>query len=213
VSIPDTSSYSSRTPFGNTPSATPEAKKSTPVGAIAGGVIGGIAVLGAIIFGVFFLLRRKRNKTQSQVHAQPQAPQPPPPTQYYGHEQKPVGVAQVQQMPPPQQYHQVPQFYDPNAQTAYNYPMPEKTPAATNMQVNPYYADGNVSGPVSPVPMYTPSPAMSPGNGPMNTAPPVNVNELSSPVPVYTPPSMSPANVPGNNAPLASVNELPTHRM
>jgi hypothetical protein len=127
-------------------------------------------------------------------------------------------------MPPQQQYYdpntqQAPQFYDPNTQPAYGqqasqggYAMPEKTPAATN-NMQPYYANnGGVSGPASPVPMYTP-PAMSPANVPANTAPPANVNELPSSVPVYTPPLMSPANGPVNTAPPANVNELPTQRM
>jgi hypothetical protein len=187
ISETSASSSSSRVPFGFTPSPSPEAKKSAPVGAIAGGVIGGIAVLGAVIFGVFFLLRRKRNKAKSQTVVHAQAPQQQPqPAQYYGTEQKPVGVAQVQQMPPPQLYYDpnanAPQFYDPNAQPGYGqqagYAMPEKTPAATNMQVNPYYADGGMSGPGSPVPVYTPTPSMSPVNVPSNTAPPPNINEL-----------------------------------
>jgi hypothetical protein len=87
-------------------------KKKLPVGAIAGGVIGGLVVLGAIIFGVVFCLRKKRK------NAHPQAPssQQPSPVQYYGNEQKPVGVAQVQQMSPPQQMPPQKQYYDPNAQ-------------------------------------------------------------------------------------------------
>ncbi|KAF1838111.1 hypothetical protein BDW02DRAFT_576618 [Decorospora gaudefroyi] len=176
----------SESPIPLLPTATPPPeKKSTPVGAIAGGVIGGVAALAAIAFGVFLLLRRKRRNAQSsQAPTMSQPPQQPPPvTSYYGHEQKPAGVAQQPQQV--QQYGAPPQFYDPNAQSSYDgqpqynqqasqggYMMPEKTPAATTtMQANPYYApEGGVSGPASPVPVYSPPPSMSP--------PPGNYNEL-----------------------------------
>ncbi|RGP63964.1 hypothetical protein FSPOR_8292 [Fusarium sporotrichioides] len=36
---------------------------STPIGAIVGGVVGGVAFIGLVMLGVFFILRRKRNKT------------------------------------------------------------------------------------------------------------------------------------------------------
>ena len=168
-----------------------ETKKSTPVGAIAGGVVGGVALLAAVVLGVFFLLRRKKKQqntttTNNNTQLPPTAPQAPPAGVQYYHEQKPVPQQQVQQMPSPPPQHQqhyghydpnaqqAPQFYDPNAQSAYaaqqqgGYAMPEKTPAATNpVQANPYYAD--TSGPVSPVQQYTPS---------MLPAVPANVNEL-----------------------------------
>ncbi|OAL42959.1 hypothetical protein IQ07DRAFT_593478 [Pyrenochaeta sp. DS3sAY3a] len=45
---------------------------STPVGAIAGGVVGGVAALGAIAFAVFFLLRRdKKRKAANQLQTAP----------------------------------------------------------------------------------------------------------------------------------------------
>ncbi|KAH8640130.1 hypothetical protein IG631_03071 [Alternaria alternata] len=190
VSISDTPG-SSDIPEALPPSAeVKKSKKSTPVGAIAGGVVGGVALLAAVVLGVFFLLRRKRKQqnnttTNNNVPQPPTAPQAPPAGVQYYHEQKPVPQQQVQQMPspPPQQQphyghydpnaQQAPQFYDANAQSAYaaqqgSYAMPEKTPAVTNpVQANPYYADN--SGPVSPVPQYTPS---------MSPAVPANVNEL-----------------------------------
>ncbi|CAN9108875.1 hypothetical protein CC77DRAFT_103914 [Alternaria alternata] len=190
VSVSDTPG-SSDIPEALPPSAeVKKSKKSTPVGAIAGGVVGGVALLAAVVLGVFFLLRRKRKQqnnttTNNNVPQPPTAPQAPPAGVQYYHEQKPVPQQQVQQMPspPPQQQphyghydpnaQQAPQFYDPNAQSAYaaqqgSYAMPEKTPAVTNpVQANPYYADN--SGPVSPVPQYTPS---------MSPAVPANVNEL-----------------------------------
>ncbi|KAF1937709.1 hypothetical protein EJ02DRAFT_458498 [Clathrospora elynae] len=146
------------------PTSTPghARKKSTPIGAIVGGAIGGIAILGATIFAVFFLLRRKRNRNNAQLQQQQR-----PDTQYY-----PQQPPQVQQMSPPQ-------VYDPNAQVSYpqgayaqpSYPPPEKMPAVANAQVNSYYAD---SGAVSPVPQYSPSPMNTGGMGGV----PANVNEL-----------------------------------
>ncbi|KAH6869250.1 hypothetical protein B0T10DRAFT_568971 [Thelonectria olida] len=44
-----------------------------PVGAIIGGVVGGLAILGFIILGAIYLLRRKRSQTESEA--------PPPPIQ------------------------------------------------------------------------------------------------------------------------------------
>jgi hypothetical protein len=44
------------------PSAPTKAAKSTSVGAIVGGVVGGLAVIGATAFGVIFLLLRKRKQ-------------------------------------------------------------------------------------------------------------------------------------------------------
>ncbi|OBS22847.1 hypothetical protein FPOA_09170 [Fusarium poae] len=35
----------------------------TPIGAIVGGVVGGVALIGLVMLGIFFILRRKRNKT------------------------------------------------------------------------------------------------------------------------------------------------------
>jgi len=38
-------------------------KSSVPLGAIIGGAVGGVALIGAIMLGIFFMLRRKKNKT------------------------------------------------------------------------------------------------------------------------------------------------------
>jgi hypothetical protein len=52
-----------------TPSPTPTPKPSNNTGAIAGGVVGGLAVLGLAIGGVIFLLmRRKKNKSPDTGH-------------------------------------------------------------------------------------------------------------------------------------------------
>ncbi|USP76052.1 hypothetical protein yc1106_03326 [Curvularia clavata] len=180
--------------FGQNDSSRPSSKKkSTPIGAIVGGVVGGLAVLAAIIFGVWFVLRKKRNQSASNNTVQQATPGPPPPMQQnaqqppagvqYYHEQKPIPQPQVQQVPPQPYGHYDPSaqqaptqpFYDPNAQPAYaqqpqavyGAPPPEKTPAM-GPQTHSYHAD---NGPVSPVPQYSPSPT---------PAVPANVNELSS---------------------------------
>ncbi|RGP77714.1 hypothetical protein FLONG3_4173 [Fusarium longipes] len=48
----------------NTASGDGEKKRnSVPIGAIVGGAVGGVALIGFIMLGIFFILRRKRNKT------------------------------------------------------------------------------------------------------------------------------------------------------
>ncbi|KNG47107.1 hypothetical protein DDE82_007768 [Stemphylium lycopersici] len=167
---------------------------STPVGAIAGGVVGGVVGLAAIIFGIWFCLRRKkRNQTTTTTNNNmapnmQQGPPPPAPVQQYPQQQQPAAAQYYQeQKPAPQQYGhydpntqqaQAQPFYDPNsqpayaqqAQSGYGMPGPEKTPAATGMgqQTNAYYAD---SGAISPVPQYSPNPP---------PAVPANINELPS---------------------------------
>jgi pyruvate/2-oxoglutarate dehydrogenase complex dihydrolipoamide acyltransferase (E2) component len=54
----------------SSPSPTPISKSSTNIGPIIGGVVGGLAVLGAIAFGIVFLLMRKRkNKKDTSAAA------------------------------------------------------------------------------------------------------------------------------------------------
>ncbi|EOA86913.1 uncharacterized protein SETTUDRAFT_163031 [Exserohilum turcica Et28A] len=176
--------------------------KSTPVGAIAGGVVGGVVVLGAIIFGVWFWLRRKKhNQTNNANITQPtqqtslppsqmqqQSPQQPPAGVQYYHEQKPVPQPQVQQVPPPapapalapaqQPYG----HYDPNAHSTYvqqsqgSYSMSpdQTTTSVTTAQHHQTHSYYAESGSISPVPQYSPSP--SPAVPPV----PPNMNELSS---------------------------------
>lgn len=67
------------TPTPTTTSAVPVPGKKTPVGAIVGGVVGGLAVIGAIILGVLFFLRRKRNAS-APATTPVAAPGPSPPT-------------------------------------------------------------------------------------------------------------------------------------
>ena len=43
---------------------------STPVGAIVGGTIGGVALIGLVALGAFLIIRRTRNKNQNQIPPQ-----------------------------------------------------------------------------------------------------------------------------------------------
>lgn len=56
------------------PTHKPESK--TPVGAIIGGVVGGLAVVGVIILGAIFLLRRRRSQNESEAPPPPIQPEP-----------------------------------------------------------------------------------------------------------------------------------------
>jgi hypothetical protein len=109
---------------GNT--AAPSSK--TNVGAIAGGVVGGIAILGATIFGIVFLCMRKRRAraaendaaTAQNAAAANQYQQPPMAGQYQQppvggqYQQPPMGGQYMQQQDPRQSYYQSPQ--DPSKQ-------------------------------------------------------------------------------------------------
>ncbi|KAF2675977.1 hypothetical protein K458DRAFT_397385 [Lentithecium fluviatile CBS 122367] len=128
-----------------TPSPTPAPKKSTPIAPIVGGVVGGIAVIGIIIVAVIFILRKKKHTPSTGANA----PVPYQPAQQHQHQQ---GYAQPVYYPPNQQQPQM--GYNPHAPMAGAF-APEKTPAATTMNANPYYANGE-SGPTSPVPQYSP---------------------------------------------------------
>ncbi|CAO2650241.1 Nn.00g015330.m01.CDS01 [Neocucurbitaria sp. VM-36] len=89
---------------------------STSVGAIAGGVVGGVFVLGAIAFAILWTMRRDRKKKEAVAAYQPaplvgshmsyqQNPGYPPQTDYYAasayqvNEQKPQDFVQQSQYP------------------------------------------------------------------------------------------------------------------
>lgn len=72
--------------------STTKSKSSTPVGAIAGGVVGGVAALALIAFGIWFLMRKKSSAAAAEASPPPPpAPQPtipavaqvPPAAGYY----------------------------------------------------------------------------------------------------------------------------------
>ncbi|SPJ75450.1 uncharacterized protein FTOL_05181 [Fusarium torulosum] len=103
--------------------------KSTPVGAIVGGVVGGLALIGFIGIGVFFLLRRRRSTPAAN-------PAPAPP------------VMAQQQMPPapPMNQNHYPQ-QQPYPPVISSYPVPST--AASPVPSNPHLS--MMSGPVSSV--------------------------------------------------------------
>lgn len=73
-----------------TPDPTPASSNSTPTGAIVGGVVGGLAVIGLVVLGLFYIARRRRAPSPSPGPQQPDvayAPVPPPP----GPESPPIG--------------------------------------------------------------------------------------------------------------------------
>ncbi|KAF9769131.1 hypothetical protein IL306_013493 [Fusarium sp. DS 682] len=120
--------------------------KSTPVGAIVGGVVGGVALIGLIGLGAIFLLRRRKSKPDpTPAPVQPVMAQQPPP------------LPPMNQNPyPPQQQHYPP--------VVASYP-------DHNMSMSPAPSDAHVStmsGPASPMqwnqqpsppPFPTPAPA------------------------------------------------------
>lgn len=61
----------------SSPSPTDSGGSPTPIGAIVGGVVGGIAVLGLIAFGIVFILRRRTSTPSPSSSHQGLASQPP----------------------------------------------------------------------------------------------------------------------------------------
>ncbi|KAF2442823.1 hypothetical protein P171DRAFT_445396 [Karstenula rhodostoma CBS 690.94] len=88
-----TGTASSPLETSGTPLGSAGSKKSTPIGAIVGGVVGGVAVIGVLVIAAIFLIRRSRATPPAQPSY---AAVPPPPPQ----ETKPyVGMAVA---PPPE---------------------------------------------------------------------------------------------------------------
>lgn len=56
-------------PTETTSTVEPEPKKKTNIGAIVGGVVGGLVVLGALAFGIIFLILRKRKSKQNAANS------------------------------------------------------------------------------------------------------------------------------------------------
>lgn len=109
-----------------TPTPTPPPQHPTPVGAIVGGVIGGLALVAAIAAGIFICLRMKRKDEQrAQAGAPPPvqtSAQPTSPGAQYPSEKYPATTgatvipASTYQQPPPQAQYP-PQQYQPPQQT------------------------------------------------------------------------------------------------
>lgn len=115
---------------------TESAKKSTPVGAIVGGTVGGVAVISAAILGIWFFLRKKNSKKAGNGSAPPPSYVPQGDNSAYA-AGKPVGTAQDAQYggqfagqgqqgyaPVPQQGYQQP-YGQPQMQQQYAPPMAE----------------------------------------------------------------------------------------
>ncbi|KAF4439081.1 hypothetical protein FACUT_4435 [Fusarium acutatum] len=128
--------------------------KSTPVGAIVGGVVGGIALIGLIGLGAVCLLRRRKSKPEpapapaQPVMTQQQAPPPAP----------------MNQNPYPQQQ---PQHYQPAAQPYPDHSM-AASPAPSDARISTMSGPMSSVGPASPMgwnqqpsppPFHTPAPA------------------------------------------------------
>ncbi|KAF4953750.1 hypothetical protein FGADI_5743 [Fusarium gaditjirri] len=126
--------------------------KSTPVGAIVGGVVGGVALIGLIGLGIFCLRRRKSKFAPA-----------PAPTQ-------PVMAQQQQQPPPPvrlnQEYPQQ-QHYQPAVQPYPDHSM-AASPAPSDARISMMSGPTSGVGPASPggwhqqpspPPFHTPAPA------------------------------------------------------
>jgi hypothetical protein len=130
--VPGTSDSISSSPAPiPTHSQSPSPKSKTPIGAIVGGVVGGLAVLGGIAAGIVFICMRKGRNTGNAINAG-DAAQAAPSMQY----------------PPPQPNHMVDNRYSVPPE------YPHHQQQETFYSKTPY----DVVSPVSPVPQYSPPP-------------------------------------------------------
>ncbi|KAF7514512.1 hypothetical protein G7054_g15249 [Neopestalotiopsis clavispora] len=133
-------------------------KSSTPVGAIAGGVVGGVAVIALIGLGIWLILRRSRKQQANAV---------PPMTQQYPPAQQP--------QQPPTGYAPSPPGGAPGAPGAplFGAAQPQTTPSYDYQQQQPSYQNGAVMHTYDgskPPQWGTPSPPPQGGaNGGFNT--------------------------------------------
>ncbi|KAK0705330.1 hypothetical protein B0H67DRAFT_649673 [Lasiosphaeris hirsuta] len=133
-----TDTESTTLPPLSTTTPDPVPSSSTPVGAIVGGVVGGIAVLGLICLGIFYIIRHKKSKAPPAPPAPAPGPEPettqhnlPPPTQpgvpheagsydtstlKPGHQSTISSYSIAPSMPSPQQ-----QYHSPQGQGGYGY--------------------------------------------------------------------------------------------
>lgn len=144
----ETNTYTTTTSSAPVPS---HEGKSTPIGAIVGGVVGGVAVCGLIGLGVVFMLRR--NKSMPADHPLPAHPV----------------MAQQQQPPaPPMKQSQYPQQHS-HLPAVSPYPYSSITVSPAPSDLHPSMVNGTVSGfgagaPAawdqhpSPPPFHTPAP-------------------------------------------------------
>jgi hypothetical protein len=103
------------------------------VGAIVGGVVGGIAVIGAAVFGIVFLLLRRRKRDNNAQNAAQQQPMLP-------------GQPQMMQPQYQQQPYAAPMQMGDNRQSYYHNPPPDQKMAM--------HTPSEIASPTSPAPTY-----------------------------------------------------------
>lgn len=183
------------------PSPTPTKHSSTPVGAIVGGTVGGVAALGLVGVVGFLLYRRKKkqNSAAATPLAVPSNTQSPPPNMAQVNPASPSqSFAPTSPGAPaypsgvPSNYQYQPQGYDPNMggyqqgnfppQQGYNTysppPQLQQGQYAPPQQGQYNYAGGYQPSSASPPPGVSPSPAKE-----GETSPPPLVSHQSGPIP------------------------------
>ncbi|KAK1754697.1 hypothetical protein QBC47DRAFT_403108 [Echria macrotheca] len=153
TTTPASSSAKTTTTFTSTPTPAP-APSSTNVGAIAGGVVGGVAALGLIILGIWYLIRQNK-KDKNDPSASPSAAANVGPAGGYG---GPGGPG----APPPQMMQNTP----PPAQGYYGgaspptmagfAPVDPRNSMAKPQHTSTIYESSNFSPPDSPPPPQSP---------------------------------------------------------
>ncbi|KAH8908908.1 hypothetical protein BR93DRAFT_966934 [Coniochaeta sp. PMI_546] len=137
--------------------------KSTPVGPIVGGVVGGVAGLGLIGLALFFILRRKKSGDAPPAAAGPTSPGqgPPPPPGPPGGYYDPNQPQMAQQQQQGQYGYGAAGFapVDPRASIA-------KPPYAVQQtEYNPAFSPPGSPPPGSPAPTYNGAPGATPPPG------------------------------------------------
>lgn len=139
------------------PEPDPEPKSSTPVGAIVGGVVGGVALIAILGLAFWFLRRKKANK---EVATTPAAPAPAPaPAPGYPPQQQQQQMGYQQGVPPPVVYDYNNNNYNNNNYAGYpvqGSPPPPSDPRYSQMPM------GNMSPPPQSPPIEQYKPVASP---------------------------------------------------
>jgi len=215
---------------GSASTVTVTASKSTPVAAIAGGVVGGVLAISAVVAGsLWFCLRRRKQNNQTATNegsaaaatipgqgpAPDMAQQKPQIESVYGapggYQPPPQSPPQGYQ-PPPQNppqglasdyYGQGKQDYMQNQQNPYDPTM------AAKIHGSPQVTQQEIHAPVSPAPPYSqvipPVGGISPAG-----SPPPNVQEMNAQMPTYGQFQNMQQNVGGAPPHQQPVQELPT---
>lgn len=160
---------SSSSSFSSSHNTNSDSHKKTPLGAIIGGVVGGLAVIALVGAGLLFLLfKRRRDKRNAAAaaaftpaHPQQQGPPPPqqPPMPYGAPAYKPPPMG-VPPPPPMQQPGNTASFYAPPPPGDVKHEYVQQNVASVPSTPGPY------SPPLSPSPQYTPSPVQGSGGPP-----------------------------------------------